>query len=378
MFIHCIVVAILYEQKRNFISIQSAHAIPIKDMKVPFVRTGYESVFPVRCNKKFVVSAEDEGEVIDVTKKEVVVKYKKGNVSYKIYSWTTKEESGSCFTHYLIPNVKKGDMISKDDTILYNSSFFEPDIFNPKRVVYKQGTYAYVAITEDSETYEDSGSISAKMAKRLSSVVTKVRSIVLDCKDNVHNLVKIGQKVEPGDPLFSFLSSNDLLSDKVDKEILNILQDIKTSTPKSKVKGEINSIVVYYNCEIEDLSESLKTIVKESDSRLKHQRGYPGKVNSSYSIKGVPLQPGEVEIKIYTTLDDVMSIGDKAIFGNQLKFTVGEVFKERYTEKGDEIDATFGFVSIQNRIVNSANLLGTTSTLIKVLQDAAVNMYFNT
>lgn len=363
-------------KRLNFINIQSAHVIPINEMSVPYVRTGYESILPVRTGEKFVTYAEDEGTVESVSDKEVVVKYRNTTKTYKLYSWTTKEESGSCFTYKLISNVNKGDKLSKDDTITYNPYFFEPDIFNPKRVIYKQGTTVNVAIVEDPETFEDSGSISKKLSSKLGTVVTKVRSIVLDCTDNIHNLVKIGDEVKPGESLFSFTTSDDVNPSGVTDEILSILQDIKTSTPKSKVKGTISNIVVYYNCEIEDLSDSLKKIVKESDSRLKHEKGFPGKVNSSYSIKGKPLNPKEIEIKIYTTIDEGMSIGDKAIFGNQLKFTVGSVFDNIVTEDGTEVDATFGFISIQNRIVNSPNLLGTTNTLVKLIQDKAVEMYF--
>lgn len=363
-------------KRLNFINIQSAHVIPINEMTVPYVRTGYESILPVRTGERFVTYAEDEGTVESVTDKEVIVKYRTKSKTYKLYSWTTKEESGSCFTYKLIPNVNKGDKLNKDDTITYNPYFFEPDIFNPRRVIYKQGTTVNVAIVEDPETFEDSGSISKKLSSRLGTVVTKVRSIVLDCADNIHNLVKIGDEVKPGDSLFSFTTGDDVNPTGVTDEILSILQDIKTSTPKSKVKGTISNIVVYYNCEVTDLSDSLKKIVKESDNRLNHEKGFPGKVNSSYSIKGKPLNPKEVEIKIYTKIDEGMSIGDKAIFGNQLKFTVGSVFDSITTEDGKEVDATFGFISIQNRIVNSPNLLGTTNTLVKLIQDKAVEMYF--
>ena len=346
-------------------------------MQAPFVRTGYESVFPVRANDKFCISAEKDGEVIAVTNKSVKVQYGTDTKEYKIKTWTSKEEANSCYTHTLIPNVKVGDKLKKDDTILYNSFFFEPDIFNPKRVIYKQGTYANVAIMEDPETFEDSGAISKKMSKRLGTQVTKVRSIILYETDNIHNLVNIGDKVEPGDPLFSFSSGEATDDGGLSEDVLAILEDIKTNTPKSKVKGTISNIVVYYNTEKENLSPTLKAIVEESDKRLIQSKDYPGRVNSSYSIRGKPLGQREVEIKIYTIIDEGMSVGDKAIFGNQLKFTVGSVFEEITTEDNEEVDALFGFISIQNRIVNSPNLIGTTSTLLKVLQDKAVDLYFN-
>lgn len=344
-------------------------------MRVPYVRTGYEAVFPIRAGDKFVQVAIEDGVVEDVTDKEVIVKYKSTTKSYKLYSWTSKEESQSCFTHVLVTNLKKGDKVTKDDTIVYDSSFFQPDIFNKRRVLYKQGTYANVAVVEDSETYEDSGSISRKLSNKLSIKATKVTSIIFNVKDNIHNLVKIGTDVNPGDPLFTFVI-NEALNNDIDSEILSILQDIKQSSPKAKIKGKINNIVFYYNSDFENLSDSLKTYVKESDKRLKHVTGHTGRVDASYSHEGKSLLEGEIIVKIYTIADDYMGVGDKAIFGNQLKFTVGDVFEDIRTEDGTEVDARFGYISIQNRIVNSPNLIGTTSTLIKLIQEQAVKMYF--
>ena len=343
---------------------------------MPYVRTGYDAILPIRVGNKFVTVAKDDGVVEEVTNNYVTVNYKGKKEKYKLYSWTTKEEAGACYTHQLVSNVAKGDKVSKDDTITYDRLFFQPDLFNPKRVVYKQGSYANVAIVENQETNNDSGAISKKMAEKLSTVVTKIKSIRLSAKDAVYDLVKIGDEVTPSSPLFSFIADEDNTGGIDDDEILRILKDIKTQTPKAKVKGVVKDVIIYYNCDFNNLSKTLQACVNNSNVRLQHKKGYAGRVDASYSIRGIPLQENEVEIKIYIDTDDTMSLGDKAIFGNQLKFTIGSVFEDIQTERGEEVDATFGFISIQNRIVNSPNLIGTTSSLIKVLQDKAVKMYF--
>ena len=48
------------------------------------------------------------------------------------------------------------------------------------------------------------------------------------------------------------------------------------------------------------------------------------------------------------------------------------------TEDGQEIEAVFGFRSNANRIIASAMMMGTTATLLKVVDAKAVNMYFGT
>lgn len=158
-----------------------------------------------------------------------------------------------------------------------------------------------------------------------------------------------------------------------------MLRDLRSSTPKAKVRGKVNDIVVYYNVEDKaTLTQSLIEVIKDSDERLLRNKGYNGKVNSSYSIKGVPLEKGQIEIKIYIEVNEELGTGDKAIFCNQIKFTIGDVFDNEIiaVDDGREIEALFGFTSIQNRIVNSPILVGSTSALVEEIETRAIKMYF--
>ncbi len=364
-------------KRLNFSNIQSSHVIPIKNMRAPYVRTGYEAIVPIRSDSKFVVIAEEEGIVEKVSKTEISVIYKTlGKKKYKIKDWTSKEESGACYAHTMVPNLKTGDKFIKDDTLVYDSMFFEPDIFNKNRVIYKQGDVITVALMEDSQTHEDSAAISKKMAKHLGTNVTKVKSIIVSKDDNILNIKSVGTKIEPNDVLFT-VTDNILMSKELDQRTIEILQDLKSSSPKAKLKGVINKIEIRYNCEIDELSDSLKEIVVNSDKELIEKTGYTGRVNSSYSINGKSLLKDSVEIKVYVDVTDNMGIGDKAIFANQLKFTVGEVFNyDMSAEDGTEIDALFSSRSIAARIVNSPSLIGTTSMLLEKITDNVVDMYF--
>lgn len=370
-------------RRTNFASIQGAHVIPINEMRAPAVRTGYDSIIALRVSDKFAVSAEDDGRVIDVTNKYIEVEYQsKNKKKYIMKKWTTKEEGGACYSHELIPNFEKGDSFRKDDTLLYDSLFFEPDIFYPGRVIYKEGTLINVAITDDPETYEDSGAVSHKLKDRLGVKTTKVISIVVSQDDELLNIRKIGDIVEPTDILFTFINKDamNFSSDemKLDPESLQLLKDMRSSSPKAKVRGKIKNVKIFYNGELDNMTPSLREAVNESDKRLRVNDGYPGKVNSSYSINGNPLSEGSIEIKYYIEVSEQLSLGDKAIFGNQLKFTIGDVYDNSVVgeKTGEEVEAFFGYTAIQARIVNSPLFIGTTSSLVEAIEKKAIEIYF--
>jgi hypothetical protein len=234
-----------------------------------------------------------------------------------------------------------------------------------------------VMLAELTETYEDSASISKSLTTRLATTVTKTKSIKINNTDNIYNIKKVHETVNPNDVLITVMDSALTPDGNLDERTIAILQDIKSISPKAKVTGKISKIVVYYNCEFKELSKTIQALVKVTDAELMRNVGHTGRVNSSYSINGVPLLPNEVEVKYYIDVVDNMGIGDKGFFGNQLKFTVGNVFEEKIlTEDGQPIEAIFSNKAIGNRIVNSPYVIGTTSTALEVLTNKVVKEYF--
>ena len=64
------------------------------------------------------------------------------------------------------------------------------------------------------------------------------------------------------------------------------------------------------------------------------------------------------------------------MFANQLKSCIGEKLEaEMISEDGDEIEAIFGYRSIEARIVLSPIVIGTTTTLLKVIGRNAARLY---
>jgi len=369
-------------KRTNFTNVMASHIVPTNNMEVPCVRTGYETIVPIRVSDKYAQCAKRDGVVVAVTKTHITIKYhasetdKEEVVKIKLGEWTTKVESDSTYTHKLITSMVKNQEFVKDDTLVYDSLFFEPDVFNPNRVLYKQSTNVTVALLEDPQTYEDSSVISNGLTSKLSLNVTKLKSVVLKASDNIVDIKPIGSNVVPSDTLFT-ISNNVLAGTDLDERSIQILQSLRANSPKAKVSGVIKNIVIYYNAELNELSDSIRKIVEVSDKYLLTNYGYTGRVDQKYSINGIPLLEGTIEVKVYLEVLENMGVGDKAIVGNQLKCTVGEVMSKMVTEdETTEVDLIFSAKSIAARIVNSPDLIGTTSMCLKQITKNVCDEYF--
>jgi hypothetical protein len=71
-----------------------------------------------------------------------------------------------------------------------------------------------------------------------------------------------------------------------------------------------------------------------------------------------------------------MVSGDKVVYSSQLKSIVTVSESDITTEDGQAIDALYGAKSVSARIVVSAFINGTTTTLLKEIQKQAVDIYF--
>lgn len=358
-------------KRANFTSIMNSHIIPISNAVVYPVRTGYESIVPLKSSKRFIEVATGKGLVTKVGKESVTIKYEDSKErSYKFKSWVGKEESNSAFRHTLVSDLKVGDTVESGDVIYYDKGFFARDMFNPKQVVYRAGTIARVALTEINETNEDSCVVTNKFANATKISYISVRSIILSYEDTLKGVLKVGDKVDYHDVLFTF-GSGLANSDHLDKETLDLLQGFIQGVPKAEASGTIVDIKAYYNFNLEEATDSIKKFV---NSLPKDKRG---EVGNNYSIKGVPLQEGQIEIKYYIESKKSTGVGDKAIFANQLKTTLADVIDHDFkSEDGRDLDALFSGVALSARIVESPYLEGTTTTLLKLISEKAVEIYY--
>jgi len=131
------------------------------------------------------------------------------------------------------------------------------------------------------------------------------------------------------------------------------------------------------------MSPTLKAICSKLDKEIEQNTKdtqYPiknNRVSSEYRVEGKNLQLDTLELKVYITIDLTSGVGDKLIFGSQLKTIIGDVFNDKYyTDKGEEVQAFFAFRGIYNRIVLSPILMGTTKLLLDKFNEIAVKEYF--
>ena len=367
----------------NFASIQSDANIPCVGYTPMPVRTGYDNIVPYRVGPMFAQMAKDDGTVSSITPHDITITYRDGKSEIYPLGRMYGKDGSMVVPHSVVTELKPGDTLKKGDNITYNQEYFSKDPLDPSKLAFKFSTLATVAIMENSYTLEDGSMIDETLSLKLTSPQTKVRNIKVKFDQSIHRLVKPGDTVK-GDDILCILeekvtSTSNLFNNE---DSLDILKSFGNQAPTAKMDGVIEKIEVYYNGKKEDMSPSLRDLVNRTDrvmllSTKSHDRqGYTGEIVSNYLIDGNPVELNEAVIVIHITGEQRCLNGDKVVFSNQLKSTIGQVLKESPTaENGLKINAIFGARSINARIVNSPYILGTTNHLLVEIGKIASKMY---
>ena len=372
-------------KRTNFISIQHSHAIACDSYRALPLRTGYERVLAHRMNDLFAQTAKKDGKVISVSDTGIVVEYKDGKTDSFVLGRRYGNSAGLTVPHLLTTGLKPGDKFKFGDTLCFNPSFFEKDIFDPTQVIWKAGILTKVALLESSDTLEDSSVISRKIANQCATAITKVKNVIINFDQSPRKVVKVGTSIKSDDILCIIENAVTADTGLFDDETIDTLRVLSAQTPTAKMNGVVERIEVLYHGEKEDMSENLLALVNQSDKdfavRAKSisQKPHTGEVDETYRIEGNSLAVNTACIRFYVTGVVGMAPGDKGVFSNQLKTVIGRVEeKPIITENGSEVDAIFGSTSVYDRIVNSAFINGTTNTLLKVISQKAAKVYFGT
>ena len=368
--------------RANMISIQQMHTVFCDGYHPPSVRTGYESIVAQRTGGMFSQQAKMDGKVIKKTDNTILVEYSDGSqVGYAIGRQYGHAE-GSIYPQDVTTSLKEGSSVKKGDIITYNSLYFQPDPLSPQSVTWKSSLDVKVAFYESTQTLEDSCSISQKLSQKFKTRTTKVKSYVVKFTQGIKQLMKPGTQLKPTDILFIIEDEVTNEAGLFDEDTLKTLKKFSNFAPKSKVYGVLDKIEVFYHGNKDDMSPDLRKIADQSDKQLSDlykglgRKPITGSVNDEYRVEGNPLVLDTAEIKLYITVENTAGVGDKLVFANQLKSVIGEVMQnDMATDKGEPIDAVFGYRSAAARTVNSPLIIGTTSTLLKVIAQRAVSLY---
>lgn len=363
-------------------SVQQGHVIATVGYHQPLIRTGYEYVIGNRTTDMFAYTAKDDGKVVSINQKGIIVEYsdgsRKGVALGRIYG----KAEGSIYPHDIVSDLKEGQVFKKGDPIAYNTGFFERDMLDPSKIIMKNATLVKAVLFESNQTHEDSSAISKRLSTVFAAKTTKMRNFVIDFNQNLLNVVKLGEKVSPKDILMIIEDEITSGNSSFDEASLLTLKKLSNQAPRASYLGTVDKIEIFYNGDKADMSSSLKALADRSDRIMIDSckaSGKPvitGEVNSDYRVSGVPLAMDKAEIRFYITIETNTGVGDKIVTANQMKSVVGEVMDYNMTtEDGTEIDFVFGFRSVFARIVNSPTIMGTTNTLLKLIATKASKLY---
>lgn len=367
----------------NFISIQQSQGISAVGYQPTPLRTGYEQVLAHRVDKLFAYAAKQDGRVVEVSPRHILVEYADGTQTAIELGTRYGIVAGMTLPHQNVTDMAEGATFKAGTVLSWNTGFFERDFLNPTQVVWKAGVMAKVAIMESADTHEDSSVISPRLGKLLATSVSKVRDIVVRFDQEVRNLISVGDPVDLESILCTLEDPVTSNSSLFDAEALDSLKLLAGQNPKAKYDGQVQRIDVLYHGDREDMSESLKLLAARSDrdrgrmaKLMRDGRALTGAVDSSFRVDGNPLESDQAVIQVYITAEVDAGVGDKGVLGNQMKTIAGKVMTGvNKTESGEDIDMFFGYQSISNRIVLSPEIAGTTNTLLRVLSKHVARVY---
>lgn len=297
--------------------------------------------------------------------------------------------SGAYLLQVRKPNVLVGEKFKAGDILVFNPGFFVNDPLS-KQVTFKHGVTATVALIEKSSNHEDACEISRELSNRLKMTPCHQREIITKKDAVLLDMVKLGDHVETSDSL-CVISDDYLIQSSFgqDVENLDIMEKLNRQTPVADYTGYIRKIRVLYGCERNELSESLKTLLKvyekevrdnfkalNSDPSIKPPE-FPGKVAPKTKYKGIDFTNDTVVIEFMIEETLGVSEGDKICIGNSNKSIVSYVNeKPHFTESGVPIDILFSTTSIINRIVMAPMSIGIVERNQAALKQKVLDIYF--
>lgn len=366
----------------NFISIQNSQTTHCVGRTALPVRTGYERVMAHRCDELYAKVASGNGKIIGLTDSVITVEYDTGEqaaypIGRQFGAW-----GGVTQPHDLVTDLKLGDKVKKGDAILYNSNYFVRDTLDPSQLIFTTQTLASVVLWESTDTLEDSNAITPALASRLATTGTTIRYITVSFDEEIRKLLKVGDVVTPESILCTIHPATIGGADLFDDEAIGTLSAIDASTPSANVSGRIDRTEVLYTGELDEMSKTLRALAEKSDFEIHKyrkqlkQRTVDGRVEPGFRANGVEVGSNMVVIKVYITGNVPMDVGDKCVFGNQMKSIVGRVATEGlFTEDGTPVEGVFSYDSNLRRIARSTERVGTTGVLCDFTGEQAVAAY---
>ena len=139
------------------------------------------------------------------------------------------------------------------------------------------GTLVKVALMSTYNTYQDATMITEKLSEDAATEMCFQKQVSIGKNANVEYMVNEGDEIKVGDSLIQFDTSyednslNNLLAALSDKEQSMVLEGSRNDVP-SKYSGVIEKIKIYATVPVEELSPSLRKIVRAYYNKINKKK----------------------------------------------------------------------------------------------------------
>jgi hypothetical protein len=244
------------------------------------VTSGADEVLPYITTDKFAFKAKQDGVVLEMDETHILIQYEDGTKDYiDLKEHTEKNSDGGYFVSLKLDaseGVKEKYKFKKNEILAYDRYSFSNKLGESDNIAYNIGKLAKVAILNTDEGFEDSGVISASMAKKLATRIEIKFDATINKDSRIYQIAKVGDHIEASDDLIIW---EDAFDDSDAEELMNALSDGNFSDLgkrklKSEVTGVLKDIKIYRTVELDEMSKSVRKIVSEYEKPLIEEANY--------------------------------------------------------------------------------------------------------
>lgn len=364
------------------------HQMTVKKSMPNLVSTGADEALPYLTSQKFSYKFKGKrGTIKEITDTYIVVE-DDDTKECDFIDLREKIQKNSDGGFYITTkldaniNIHRGSKVKFNDIIAYNRGAYSPSVGNgaqkdPNAISYNIGTLSKIAILNTAMGFEDSCVVDHTMSRALSFELVVQKEVNLAPSSNIFSVVKVGDKIEEGEPLIIF---SDAFEDEDAAAIMRslaidnpVISDIGRKKVHAKVSGVIQDIKVYRTCELDKLSPPLRKFVDQYEANVakvkavmkkyKIDKEYELEPNSRLPMEGKLKATDGIKIEFYIKTIDHYAAGDKLTFYQGLKGVCSALIP-----KGQEAATDFrpeehvnGFLTstgVAKRMVSSCISLG--------------------
>lgn len=370
------------DTKRTLFSgVQQSQVMASDNYVINPLRTSYDSVVAYRTSEMYSSFAKQDGVIKEIKPEGILVEYADGSEGRFPLGYSIGKGAGEYHRHVKITDMTVGQKFVKGEILAWDEGFFDRDPLDKKRVVWKSGGLARIALIEDQFTFEDSVGISKKFAERSTTPYLKPVEFKVRGDQSIKLHVKVGDMVEYDQILCDVEEPVSAVFDDPEAQQFEALDRLGIKQVHAKQSGKISRIDVEYNGEVSTWSETMQAFVKKFDGVRAKEAAF----KDDEAKTGNVALPGNTKSKIYPdtaviqiTIDNKINTttADKFVVGNQMKGTVGFIYEAPiYTVDGREVDITFSLKSLLNRMVLSLRDKLVANEINNVYTQRLINKY---